>query len=187
MARLVLANNADQNVLLLNDRHLVLEWSPGFERTMDWLENASELDRGQEALPSTEQLRERLRSGKGLTSPELSVLAGYAKIELAKELNSSDLADDPWFRGTLRSYFPRQVSERFESELDCASAAPPDHLHRGGQRHDQPRRNHLRLPGHRGNHRHGRRGGPGLRGGTRGLRPALDHGPAGRLAAGLPE
>ncbi len=41
VSRLVLANNADQNVLLLNDRHLVLEWSPGFERTMDWLEKAS--------------------------------------------------------------------------------------------------------------------------------------------------
>jgi glutamate dehydrogenase len=118
VSRLVLANNTDQNVLLLNDRHLVLEWSPGFERAMDWLENASELDRGQEALPSTEQLRERLRTGKGLTSPELSVLAGYAKIELARELTSSDLADDPWFKGTLRSYFPRQMSERFESELD---------------------------------------------------------------------
>lgn len=118
VSRLVLANNADQNVLLLNDRHLVLEWSPGFERTMDWFENASELDRGQEGLPSTEQLRERLRTGKGLTSPELSVLAGYAKIELAKELTSSDLADDPWFKGTLRGYFPRQVSGRFESELD---------------------------------------------------------------------
>ncbi|HJV97847.1 MAG TPA: NAD-glutamate dehydrogenase [Arthrobacter sp.] len=118
VSRLVLANNFDQNVLLLNDRHLVLEWSPGFERTMDWLENASELDRDQEGLPSTEQLNERLRSGKGLTPPELSVLAGYAKIELAKELTSSDLADDPWFKGTLRSYFPRQLSERFEAELD---------------------------------------------------------------------
>jgi glutamate dehydrogenase len=118
VSRLVLTNNADQNVLLLNDRHLVLEWSPGFERTMDWLEKAAELDREQEGLPSTEQLRERLRSGKGLTSPELSVLAGYAKIELAKELTASDLADDPWFRGTLRRYFPRQVSERFASDLD---------------------------------------------------------------------
>lgn len=118
VSRLVLANNADQNVLLLNDRHLVREWSPGFERTMDWLENASELDREQEGLPGTEQLRERLRTGKGLTSPELSVLAGYAKIELAKELTSSDLADDPWFKGTLRDYFPPQLSARFESELD---------------------------------------------------------------------
>ena len=117
VARLVLANNADQNVLLFNDRHLVREWSPGFERTMDWLENATDLDRKLEALPSNEQLRERLRSGEGLTAPELSVLAAYAKIELAAELNASDLADDPWFRRVLRGYFPRQLSERFEAEL----------------------------------------------------------------------
>ena len=118
VTRLVLANNTDQNVLLLNDRHLVMEWSPGFERTMDWLENATDLDRELEGLPSTEQLHERLRSGKGLTAPELSVLAAYAKVELATELNASDLADDPWFKRVLRGYFPHQLSERFDAELD---------------------------------------------------------------------
>jgi glutamate dehydrogenase len=119
VARLVLANNADQNVLLLNDRHLVREWSPGFERTLDWLENATDLDRSLECLPSTEELRDRLRSGKGLTAPELSVLAAYAKIELARELSASDLAEDPWFKRVLRGYFPRQLSERFDAELDA--------------------------------------------------------------------
>ncbi|MEV7135255.1 NAD-glutamate dehydrogenase [Arthrobacter sp. NPDC093128] len=118
VTRLVLANNMDQNVLLFNDQHLVLEWSPGFERMMDWLENAADLDRSLEALPSTEQLHERLRTGKGLTAPELSVLAAYAKIELARELTASDLADDPWFKRVLRSYFPRQLSERFDAALD---------------------------------------------------------------------
>ncbi|WP_427135422.1 NAD-glutamate dehydrogenase [Pseudarthrobacter sp. S9] len=119
VARLVLANNADQNVLLLNDRHLVREWSPGFERTMDWLENATDLDRSLEGLPSTEELQDRLRSGHGLTAPELAVLAAYAKIELARELSASDLADDPWFKRVLRGYFPRQLSERFDAELDA--------------------------------------------------------------------
>ena len=118
VARLVLRNNTDQNVLLLNDRHLVANWSPGFERAMDWLETAADLDRGIEALPGTEELHERLRSGHGLTAPELSVLAAYAKIELAADLVASDLADDPWFRGVLRSYFPHQLSERFDAELD---------------------------------------------------------------------
>ncbi len=118
VARLVLKNNQDQNTLLLNDRALVLNWSPGFERTMDWLENASELDRRLEGLPTTEQLHERLQTGKGLTSPELAVLAAYAKIELAKELNESDVTDDPWFGRVLRSYFPRQLVDRFGPELD---------------------------------------------------------------------
>lgn len=118
VSRLVLANNVDQNVLLFNDRHLALELNPGFERIMDWLESAADLDRGLEALPSTEQLQDRLRAGTGLTSPELSVLAAYAKIELARELTASDLADDPWFKRVLRGYFPRQLSERFDAELD---------------------------------------------------------------------
>ncbi|WP_284763050.1 NAD-glutamate dehydrogenase [Arthrobacter sp. efr-133-R2A-63] len=118
VSRLVLANNVDQNVLLFNDRHLALELNPGFERIMDWLEDAADLDRGLEALPSTEQLQDRLRAGTGLTSPELSVLAAYAKIELARELTASDLADDPWFKRVLRGYFPRQLSERFDAELD---------------------------------------------------------------------
>ncbi|AXJ09240.1 NAD-glutamate dehydrogenase [Arthrobacter sp. PM3] len=118
VARLVLANNTDQNVLLFNDRHLVLDWSHGFERTIDWLENATDLDRRLEGLPSSKQLRERVRSGAGLTAPELAVLAAYAKIELAAELNASGLAEDPWFRRVLRGYFPHQLSARFEAELD---------------------------------------------------------------------
>ncbi|MFP3460795.1 NAD-glutamate dehydrogenase [Arthrobacter globiformis] len=118
VARLVLKNNTDQNVLLLNDRHLVSNWSPGFERAMDWLETAADLDRSIEALPGTEELHDRLRTGHGLTAPELSVLAAYAKIELAADLVASDLADDPWFHGVLRNYFPRRLSERFAAELE---------------------------------------------------------------------
>ncbi|WP_427018638.1 NAD-glutamate dehydrogenase [Pseudarthrobacter sp. P1] len=115
---LVLADNVDQNILLLNDRQHVVEWSPSYERFMDWLEVRADLKRDLEALPSTETLHARLQSGAGLTSPELSVLAAYAKIELATALRESDLADDPWFAGTLRRYFPKQLAERFDAELD---------------------------------------------------------------------
>ncbi|MET4588892.1 NAD-glutamate dehydrogenase [Arthrobacter sp. 754] len=118
VGRLVLEDNVDQNILLLNDRMRVAEWSPSYERLMDWLEKSADLKRDLEALPSTETLRERLGQGQGLTSPELSVLAAYAKIELATALRASDLADDPWFRGTLRAYFPKQLRERFDAELD---------------------------------------------------------------------
>ncbi|WP_394938890.1 NAD-glutamate dehydrogenase [Psychromicrobium sp. YIM B11713] len=118
VGRLVLEDNVDQNVLLLNDRMRVVEWSPSYERLMDWLEIHADLDREIEALPSTQTLRSRLDGGQGLTSPELSVLAAYAKIELANALRDSDLADDPWFRKTLRQYFPKHLAERFDAELD---------------------------------------------------------------------
>ena len=118
VGRLVLEDNIDQNILLLNDRTRVAEWSPSYERLMDWLEKKADLKRDLEALPTTEALHERLQQGQGLTSPELSVLAAYAKIELATALRESDLADDPWFRQTLRAYFPAQLRERFDAELD---------------------------------------------------------------------
>lgn len=117
VGRLVLKTNVDQNVLLLNDKQLVLQWSPSFERTMDWLDSATDLDRKLECLPTTEELRERVETGVGLTSPELAVLAAYAKIELARELTEGGLADDPWFSQTLREYFPRQLSERFGDDV----------------------------------------------------------------------
>ncbi|HEY8296301.1 MAG TPA: NAD-glutamate dehydrogenase domain-containing protein, partial [Micrococcaceae bacterium] len=115
---LVLVDNVDQNILLLNDRLRVVEWSPSYERLMDWLEASADLKRELEALPTTATLRTRLESGQGLTSPELSVLAAYAKIELANALRDSDLADDPWFRKTLRRYFPQQLVDRFDADLD---------------------------------------------------------------------
>ena len=118
VGRLVLKTNHDQNTLLLNDKQLALEWSPSFERTMDWLEAATDLDRDLECLPSNEELRDRVvRTGKGLTTPELAVLAAYAKIELARELTEGGLSDDPWFSQTLQDYFPRQVTERFGEHL----------------------------------------------------------------------
>ncbi len=118
VARLVLQDNIDQNILLLNDRMRVSEWSPSYERLMDWLEKSADLKRDLEALPTTETLKERLEQGQGLTSPELSVLAAYAKIELTTALRDSSLSDDPWFRETLRAYFPKQLRERFDAELD---------------------------------------------------------------------
>ncbi|MFJ3956434.1 NAD-glutamate dehydrogenase [Arthrobacter sp. NPDC090010] len=118
VGELVLQDNVEQNILLLNDRTRVAEWSPSYERLMDWLDVKAELNRELEALPTTDVLRQRLAQGQGLTSPELSVLAAYAKIELANALRDSDLADDPWFSDTLRSYFPRAIAERFDAELD---------------------------------------------------------------------
>ncbi len=47
------------------------------------------------------------------------MLAAYAKIELAKELSESDVAEDPWFERVLRSYFPHQLADRFGPELNA--------------------------------------------------------------------
>ncbi|MDN6299763.1 MAG: NAD-glutamate dehydrogenase [Micrococcaceae bacterium] len=117
VARLVLRTNVDQNILLVNDKQHLSEWSPSFERLMDWLEEHADLDRELEFLPSTEELEERLAGGKSLTAPELAVLVAYSKIQLATALAQTTLADDPYFDRTMREYFPVQLSEKFPEDV----------------------------------------------------------------------
>ena len=115
---LVLKTNFEQNILLLNEKHAALTWAPAYERLMQWLESAADLNRELEFLPSTAALEERRSSGGSMTTPELSVLAAYSKIQLANALTESDLADDPYFAETLRRYFPEKLVERFGDQLE---------------------------------------------------------------------
>jgi glutamate dehydrogenase len=77
------------------------------------LERSGDLNRSIEFLPSDEVLQERLRSGQGLTRPELSVVLSYAKIWLDQQLLASDIPEDPWLAGELDRYFPRPLRRRF--------------------------------------------------------------------------
>ena len=187
VGRLVLEDNIDQNILLLNDRMRVAEWSPSYERLMDWLEKSADLKRDLEALPTTATLRERLEQGQGLTSPELSVLAAYAKIELATALRDSDLADDPWFRRDAPALLPEAAAGTVRRRTGHPSAAPRNHRHRRGQRHDQHGRHHLRVPDHGGDLGHRSRRGQGVRGAPRDLRAGRHGGRTQRPAGVVPD
>ncbi|MEX0657607.1 MAG: NAD-glutamate dehydrogenase [Egibacteraceae bacterium] len=77
----------------------------------------SRLDRDVEALPSTAEMQRRRAAGAGLTRPELSVLLGYAKVELADALLASSLPDWPPLEAGLSIYFPALVSDRFADLL----------------------------------------------------------------------
>lgn len=118
VAELVLQTNEDQNVLLFTDRQRLADWSPSFGRLLSWLEDSAGLDRQLEVLPSNEDMRVRLTDDlPPLTSPELSVLAAYAKIQLKGALVESDLSADPWFTQVLRNYFPDRITSEFAGEL----------------------------------------------------------------------
>ncbi|GGL75049.1 NAD-glutamate dehydrogenase [Glutamicibacter protophormiae] len=114
---LVLQTNFNQNVLLLNEKHAAQTWAPAYERLMQWLEEHADLNRALEFLPGSEELEERRAAGGVMTAPELSVLAAYAKIQLAHALSESDLAEDPYFAETMRRYFPERLVERFGDQL----------------------------------------------------------------------
>lgn len=125
VAELVLQTNKDQNVLLLAERHRLSDWSPSFGRLITWLEDHAGLDRQLEVLPTDADMQDRLKEDvPPLTSPELSVLAAYAKIHLKGALAESELPGDPWLQSTLEDYFPEQLTARFGDVLPRHPLAP---------------------------------------------------------------
>jgi len=113
----VLRDNYEQNVLLGNSRANAAIMLPVHERLMETLEARDELDREIEFLPDRLTVQERVEAGEGLTRPEFAVLVAYAKLALKTDLAATDLADDPWFAGTLAEYFPSALRERFGERL----------------------------------------------------------------------
>jgi glutamate dehydrogenase len=87
------------------------------ERFIRSLERSGRLMRSVEALPDDRQLAERRRDGQALTSPELSVLLAYAKLQTGHDVLHSGLPDDPALEGLLVDYFPAALRERFPAAI----------------------------------------------------------------------
>ena len=88
------------------------------EDLMRSLERKGLLDRELEALPSRREAAARIEKKEGLTGPELSVLLAYAKITLADQLLATDIADDPFLRGELYSYFPAPLRQDYRKAME---------------------------------------------------------------------
>jgi glutamate dehydrogenase len=116
VGRLVLRDNYEQNVLLGNARKQSHALLPVHSRFIRMLEGRG-LDRTIEFLPDDVGLTERSEEGRGLTSPEFSVLVAYAKIALVEDVVNSDLPDDPWLEQVLEDYFPAPIAQRYADRL----------------------------------------------------------------------
>ena len=81
------------------------------------MEREEGLDREIEGLPDQELIEQRLRTGKGLTRPELCVIFAYAKISLTKDLLDSDIPDNPEMDYWILDYFPDILAERYKKEI----------------------------------------------------------------------
>jgi len=117
VAAQVLRDNYEQNVLLGNSRANAPIMLPVHQRLIEWLERRDELDRELEFLPDTAEIDARSSRGVGLTRPEFAVLVAYAKLALKADLSTTDLADDPWFAGTLAECFPEPIRRAYGDEL----------------------------------------------------------------------
>ncbi|HEY0617658.1 MAG TPA: NAD-glutamate dehydrogenase domain-containing protein, partial [Kribbella sp.] len=117
VAALVLKSNYRQNIGLAN----ATAQAPALLHVhADWvrrLERQGLLNRELEFLPSVAEFKRRKADGRGLTSPELSVLIAYTKIVLEAELLKTSLPDDDYLASKLASYFPQVIQERFAEPM----------------------------------------------------------------------
>ncbi|GAA2906481.1 NAD-glutamate dehydrogenase [Streptosporangium fragile] len=118
VARLVLRDNYDQNVVLAAARAQAADMLHVHARQLRKLERDGLLNRGLEFLPSDKTLAERRQAGLGLTAPEFSVLLAYTKLVTDAEILASDLPDDPYLVSWLESYFPSALRERIRPYMD---------------------------------------------------------------------
>ncbi len=81
------------------------------------LERDHGLDRKIEYLPDQDMIESRLRTGKGMTRPELCVLLAYSKIVFAKEILKSDLPDSLDLEEWLVGYFPEALQNKYRKEI----------------------------------------------------------------------
>ena len=113
----VLDDVAAQTRLLSEESaHSVTELD-SYEQLMRDLESAGRLDRTVEALPDTEEVDRRQQAGGGLTRPELGLLIGYAKSDLAARLSDSELPPSPSLGVLLDHYFPAAITDRFAAAV----------------------------------------------------------------------
>jgi len=81
------------------------------------LERNKGLKRAIEGLPDEETIELRMRTGKGLTRPELAILISYSKINFTQDLLASDIPDTKEMQGWLMDYFPDILQGKFEKEI----------------------------------------------------------------------
>ena len=117
VAAAVLNDNHAQNATLAVEVTSARSLLDAHARFLRALERSGRLVRSVEFLPDDRQLAERRRDGQALTSPELSVLLAYAKLETGDAVLASDLPDDPALEELLVGYFPAELRRRFPAAV----------------------------------------------------------------------
>jgi glutamate dehydrogenase len=84
---------------------------------IDSLEVLGGLDRRNEGLGDSEELKRRAADGKGLTRPELAVLLSHSKLVLQDAIEESPLAADEAADALVLGDFPPQMQQQFRNQL----------------------------------------------------------------------
>ena len=96
------------------------------------------LNRELEALPSDKEIRRRMETGLGLTSPELATLMAHVKLALKEDVLGSDLPDQEVFAGRLPDYFPEELRDRAWGLVLDALYWVPQEIEQLVEKHQEP-------------------------------------------------
>jgi glutamate dehydrogenase len=121
VGELVLRDNYEQNLILEQARYQAPEMLRVHKRLMQSLESNGHLNRAIEYLPTDSQLDALHAQGQGLTSPELSVLMAYVKIDLTRDRANDEIVNEPWCQEILNKYFPSDLRVKY---ADLMSSHP---------------------------------------------------------------
>jgi glutamate dehydrogenase len=75
------------------------------------------LNRAAEHVPSDEELRAWLSTGKGLPRNILAVLIAHTKLDLFDRVLGSKIPDLPLFQPMLTSYFPAALADKYRAQI----------------------------------------------------------------------
>lgn len=117
VARLVLRENFSQTRAISLMTAQSLRGLELHSRYLNELERTGKLDRNLEFLPDEKTLLERKLTGKGLSSPGISVLFCYSKILLKDAVLASNVPEDTYLKDFLIRSFPKPLQTRFSQQI----------------------------------------------------------------------
>jgi glutamate dehydrogenase len=118
VAALVLADNLNQALCLTLDGIRSARRYEDFVSLVDDIVGAGILNRGDEAVPTREELLASPERKRGLPRPLLAVLLGYTKMYAFQMVMETDFPDSTSGRPFLDGYFPRRLRESFSEHFE---------------------------------------------------------------------
>jgi glutamate dehydrogenase len=118
VAEQVLDDNRAQTLALAIARRQALPMVNVHARYLNMLEAEGWINRSLEFLPTDKQIAERQAGGRGLTTPEFSVLLAYTKTTNIGLMVQSALPDDPYLEPELVRYFPEPLRTPYAEQID---------------------------------------------------------------------
>ncbi len=118
VARLVLVDNYRQNQAISLMERMSVKRLGSKQHFIRTLEQAGQLDRAIEFLPTDAELSQRKARGQGMTRPELAVLLSYSKLVAFAQLLESDIPEDPYLSKELQRYFPEALQKKYAGFMD---------------------------------------------------------------------